>query len=87
MSVVTRAKFRLIAEKRYAYGDAVEYTFQPQYDSTVPEDLRFAKYTPSGEVRISVDNPAVKFEVGADYYLDFTLVPAAEPAAENTATA
>lgn len=76
MSVVTRAKFRLIAEKRFSYGEAIEYTFQPQYDSTVPEDLRFAKYTPSGELRISVDNPAVKFEVGRDYYLDFTPVPA-----------
>lgn len=76
MAVVTRAKFRLIAEKRFAYGDAVEYTFQPQYDSTVPEDLRYAKYTPSGELRMNVDNPAVKFEIGKDYYLDFTEVPA-----------
>lgn len=69
-----RAKFRLISKEQLAYGDQIKYRFQPQYDTSVPEDRRYAKYTPSGELWIQVDNPAVSFDLGAEYYLDFTLV-------------
>lgn len=72
---MVRAKFRCVSETRYA-GTQVKYEFMPQYDTSTPEDQRYSKYTPSGELRISVDNPAVKFEVGKDYYLDMTLVGA-----------
>ncbi|MEV7804974.1 hypothetical protein AB0O28_18695 [Microbispora sp. NPDC088329] len=50
------------------------YRFSPQYDHSIPEDRRYAKYTPIGELRIQVDNPNVSFEPGKDYYLDFTPV-------------
>lgn len=50
------------------------YRFYPQYDPTVPEDQRYARYTPSGELRITVDNPSVVFVPGKQYYLDFTPV-------------
>lgn len=50
------------------------YRFQAVYDQTLPEDRRYAKYTPSGELRILVDNPNVTFVPGKSYYLDFTLV-------------
>lgn len=50
------------------------YRFSPEYDDSVPEDQRYARYTPSGELRIQVDNPAVSFEPGKQYYLDFTPV-------------
>lgn len=50
------------------------YRFSPQYDPSVPEDQRYARYTPTGELRIQVDNPAVVFEPGKQYYLDFTPV-------------
>lgn len=50
------------------------YRFQALYDTTVPEDQRYAQSTPSGSLTIVVDNPAVTFEPGRDYYLDFTLV-------------
>lgn len=48
------------------------YRFMAQYDTSVPEDQRYAKATPSGSLTIAVDNPAVTFEPGKSYYLDFT---------------
>ncbi|MFJ6729979.1 hypothetical protein ACIQPQ_34280 [Streptomyces sp. NPDC091281] len=50
------------------------YRFHAVYDQSVPEDLRYAQATPSGELRLAVDNPAVVFEPGKQYYLDFTPV-------------
>jgi hypothetical protein len=60
-----------------------KYRFTPQYDTTIPEDQRFAQYTPSGELWISVDNPDVVFEPGKAYYLDFTEVPSPKPSTES----
>lgn len=50
------------------------YRFTAQYDQSIPEDQRYAKASPSGELRIKVDNPYVTFEPGRQYYLDFTPV-------------
>lgn len=38
------------------------------------ENEQFFKYTPSGRIEISVVNPsaAAQFEVGKEYYIDFT---------------
>lgn len=43
-----------------------------------PENAPWSKYTPSGELRMSITNPEAlaAFEVGVDYYLDITPVPA-----------
>ncbi|MEU9888660.1 hypothetical protein [Sphaerisporangium sp. NPDC051011] len=71
---MTRAKFHCTSVETYSTdltGPRV-YRFQPQYDASIPEDQRYARYTPSGELRITVDNPAVSFEPGRAYYLDFT---------------
>lgn len=57
------------------------YRFSPQYDASVPEDQRYARYTPSGSLKITVDNPAVIFNTGQDYYLDFT--PVSEAPADD----
>lgn len=53
------------------------YKFTAVYDPTVPEDQRYALATPSGQVTIRIDNPAVSFEPGKYYYLDFTEADAA----------
>lgn len=50
------------------------YRFSPTYDPSIPEDVRYAQASPSGELRIQVDNPAVSFTPGGFYYLDFTEV-------------
>ncbi|MER7002197.1 hypothetical protein ABT297_04000 [Dactylosporangium sp. NPDC000555] len=48
------------------------FKFSAIYDTSVPEDQRYATATPYAELRIQVDNPAVSFEPGKSYYLDFT---------------
>lgn len=39
------------------------------------ENKQFWKYTPSGQISIHIDNETAreKFEVGKEYYVDFTL--------------
>jgi hypothetical protein len=49
------------------------FRFQATYDPDMPEDQRYAQATPIGNIEMRVDNPAVSFEPGRDYYLDFTL--------------
>lgn len=70
-----RAKFRCTSVEHFGPGTEGSRTFKfaAQYDDTIPEDQRFSQYTPSGELRITVDNPSVQFEPGQQYYLDFTL--------------
>jgi len=48
--------------------------FRPEYDESIPEDRRFQKATPSGELRMMVDNPAAldALQLGNTYYLDLT---------------
>jgi hypothetical protein len=72
----TRAKFTCTREINTKWSSAVDpqrsYEFQAVYDTTTPEDQRFAKSTPSGSMTIAVDNPAVTFVPGRAYYLDIT---------------
>lgn len=72
----TRAKFHCNSVEQFnANGEGQRtYRFSAVYDDGIPENQRYAKYTPSGELRIQVDNPAVSFEPGKAYYLDFTPV-------------
>lgn len=39
------------------------------------EDNTYAKYTPSGNLELTINNPALrgKIEAGQTYYVDFTL--------------
>lgn len=48
------------------------FRFSAAYDDSIPEDQRFSRYTPSGELKITIDNPSVDFTPGKQYYLDFT---------------
>lgn len=71
-----RAKFR--CNSVTFFGDPTDedagrqYTLAPIYDTTTPENERFTKATPWGELKMNVDNPAARLEVGKIYYLDFT---------------
>jgi hypothetical protein len=81
---MVRAKFTVsnISKSYYAgaNGEPVEgstyVTLTPQYDSSIEEDRRYAKATPSGEIRLQVDNPpAVEYlKPGQQFYVDFTKV-------------
>lgn len=71
-----RAKFRCNAVTFFgdpANDDASrQYTLAPIYDTSTPENERFTKATPWGELKMNVDNPAARLEVGKVYYVDFT---------------
>lgn len=49
-------------------------TLGAQYDQTIPEDQRFQKATPSGQLEMTIDNPAAVAQLGLGkaYYLDLT---------------
>lgn len=74
---MVRAKMCLRAIERLEFAPGRVQTtlkFQTAYDPEVPEDQRFCKATPGGQLSLLVDNPAAlaKFEAGKTYYLDFT---------------
>lgn len=73
--MTVRAKFRCNSVQTFANGQR-NYAFSAMHDTSTPENARFTRYTPSGALNFTVDNPAVEFTPGEDYYLDFT--PAAQ---------
>lgn len=51
--------------------------FNTVYEPNAAEDTenaRFTKATPWGDIKLGIDNPAAieQFEVGKEYYVDFT---------------
>lgn len=75
--MTVRAKLKLTQVRTTAWRPGVEsktLRFDAQYDSSIPEDRRFEKATPSGHCEMQIDNPAAleQFELGKDYYIDFT---------------
>jgi hypothetical protein len=71
-----RAKIRCNSEltSRWTPGGPTQraYEFSAVYDTSIPEDQRYAAATPSASLKIVVDNAAVAFEPGSNYYIDFT---------------
>ncbi len=76
-----RAKMRLENVFAQAWGGA-KAIFRCEYDQKVAEDVSFQKATPSGHAESQIDNPlaAEQLIIGRSYYVDFNLVPVAEPA-------
>ena len=66
-----RAKFRVTEKTQTMAGCAVKA--EPVVGGT-PENEQFYKYTPSGEIKLSLvaDATADQFVVGKDYYVDFS---------------
>jgi len=73
---VIRAKFMVQEITKNNWG-GTEVLLRPQYDPDLPEDQKFAKATPSGELRMDVDNPKAleELSMGRVFYLDFVPVP------------
>ena len=76
-SVSVRAKFKVtnISDN----GDGMKsVSLAPVYSGS-PENEKFFKYTPSGAISIGTVNAeaAESFEVGKEFYVDFTLAEAA----------
>lgn len=80
-TMTVRAKFVLQSVLTYG-GESRVLEFTTQYDTTIPEDQRFAKATPSGTLRMQIDNPPAlalfEGKIGKAFYLD--MVEAPEPA-------
>lgn len=74
---MVRAKFKVVSHTRSEYPQ-VEVVMRPEYDDKIPEDQRFSQYTPNGELRMTVNNPAAveQLAIGKKFYLDFTPVEA-----------
>ena len=74
-----RAKFRCSKAEPHSWGN--EYEFGAVY-STDPnhENKAFWDATPSAMLTMTISNPKAQiFEVGKEYYLDFTEAPASNP--------
>lgn len=74
--MATRAKMQCEVVEDYGWSKKVK--LRVVYDPTANgEDKNFTKATPSGEVWMTIDNPAasVQFEPGKKYYVDFTEAP------------
>lgn len=71
-----RAKFKVDGIKQVAWSQqarVVELSAVSADDT--PENERYHKYTPSGAINLTIDNPPAAdfFELGKTYYLDFTI--------------
>lgn len=79
---MVRAKFQVTKVAKTGYG-TVEVTLSPQYDTSIEEDKRFAKATPSGTIQLYIDNPPASdyLVLGSFFYVDFTEVPKSVAAA------
>lgn len=72
---MVRAKFQVIGHEVSEHdGKPTKVVLEPRYDESIPEDQRYAKYTPWGRIEMGIDNPAAvdKLVVGKQYYVDFT---------------
>lgn len=72
---MVRAKMMLVAVTENSWSrTARKLLFSAQYDSTIPEDQKYALATPSGSIEMLVDNPKAleQFQIGKQYYVDFT---------------
>ena len=80
MAVPTRCKFYVHSVERLVgsepTGEEV-IKMRTEYSDSVPDDLKYSLYTPSGSMEFRVNNPAIvgKFQPGDQVYLDITPVP------------
>lgn len=77
---MVRAKFTVNRVERHEYGNGYTQTkvvLNPLYDANLPEDQRYSKATPCGEIWMQVDNPLALEQLvpGKVFYVDFTEVP------------
>lgn len=72
-----RAKFSVRQITKYDHLTQTDVKLSPVYsDDPESENKKFWDATPSGELTMRINNPAAAdfFELGREYYLDFTPV-------------
>ena len=60
MQIVAKFMLTEILHQHYWSVEYYTFKFHPQYDQSLPEDLRFSKATPTGSFEMSVDNLPVR---------------------------
>ena len=85
--MAVRAKCRVTGRHEYTGLDGkgvtqVEVTLQPVYDDGANGE--WSKYTPSGELRLTITNPDAynQFVLGKAYFVDFSEAPELEKPAK-----
>jgi hypothetical protein len=70
-----RGKFKVQETTKYAWP-GTKVILKAEYDTTIPEDARYATATPSGTIEMYVNNPPAEsfFIPGKYYYIEFTEV-------------
>lgn len=74
----TRAKFRCQFVIDHGFGSkevSLTVVTGKGDEQLNPENANFTKFTPSGDIKMRIDNPAasVQFVPGKYYYADFTM--------------
>lgn len=74
---VVRAKFQCLSVTHFHNPGATEAQAEIRFHAVYGNgeaNKDWSKWTPSGELKMMVTNPAAieKFELGKEYYLDFT---------------
>lgn len=66
-----RAKFKVTAVTQTESGNTVQLN---PVTTGSEENKKFFRYTPAGRIELSImnDEAAKQFEVGKEYYIDFT---------------
>jgi len=62
-------------DKENPFGKMITVTLQPVYGGADDKaNAEWSKWTPSGELKLAITNPAAyeQFEVGKAYYVDLT---------------
>lgn len=72
---MVRGKFQVIKISQVNWSkDARIVELQALMDSSTEENKRFARYTPSGSITMTIDNPSASdyLALGKKFYVDFT---------------
>lgn len=79
---MTNFRAKVMVQKVTEHGDAIEVianpvcSCKPYGPNGESEDNTFARYTPSGEIKLWINNPDLKDKIKVEqkFYVDFTLV-------------
>lgn len=73
---MVRGKFQVHSSRSFLYGQGKEFILNAVCDDGIEEHKKYSKYTPSGEIKIFVNNPVAEeqFKIGSYCYVDFTFL-------------
>ncbi len=74
--VKTRAKFEVVSITQYSRFGGIKVEMTPVYPNDDPShpNKTFWEATPNGKIEMQINNPSAiaQFEVGREYYVDFS---------------